>query len=365
MKILGIETSCDETAVAVINSDRTIHANLIKTQIEEHADYVGVVPEIAARAHLDYLDLLLKQLIKIEGCSFKDLDGVAVTSGPGLIGGVISGVMAAKAIAMAHNLPIIGINHLEGHLLTPRLTDPDLEFPYLVLLVSGGHSQILIAHSIGNYERLATTVDDAVGEAFDKSAKLMGLGYPGGPNVEKQALLATNSYTFDLPRPKLKNHALNFSFSGLKTAVKRHAEKHIHNGHIDGAVVQDLCANLQNAIGDVLYDRVKKALVLYKEKTKTDAPAFVVCGGVAANQSIRARLTDLCADQDTRFYAPPLRLCGDNAAMIAWAGIEHFKQAVNLSHYTHDKISPRPRWPLDEDAKAVIGSSQSKSGRKV
>lgn len=365
MKILGIETSCDETAVAVINSDRTIHANLIKAQLDEHAEYIGVVPEIAARAHLGYLDLLLKQVIKIDGCHFKDLDGVAVTAGPGLIGGVISGVMAAKAIAMAHNLPIIGINHLEGHLLTPRLTDPTLEFPYLVLLVSGGHSQILIAHSLGHYERLATTVDDAVGEAFDKSAKLMGLGYPGGPQVEKQASLATHTHIFDLPRPKLKNHALNFSFSGLKTALKRHAEKHIIDGHIDSKVVQDLCANLQRAISDVLCDRVKKALVLYKEKTKTSTPALVVCGGVAANQSIRTRLTDLCADQDTRFYAPPLKLCGDNAAMIAWAGIEHFTQNNDMSVYTHTKISPRPRWPLDEDANAVIGSNASKSGRKV
>lgn len=361
MKILGIETSCDETSVAIVDETRQIHANLVRAQLKEHADYAGVVPEIAARAHMDYLSLMVPEALDKAGLDYSDLDGVAVTSGPGLIGGVLVGVMAAKSIALAHDLPILGINHLEGHLLTPRLMDENLEFPYLVILVSGGHSQILIAHGLGEYERLATTVDDAVGEAFDKSAKLMGLGYPGGPQVEKMAAQATGAHQFDLPRPMLKDNPLNFSFSGLKTALRRKAEDHIKGGQIDGAVVADLCASLQQAIGDVLCDRTKKALKIYLEKTKTEQPACIVCGGVSANQYLRGRLENLCAEFDTAFLAPPLSLCGDQAAMIAWAGLERFTQG---ERHALDFIA-RPRWPLDEGAEPAIGSRRSKSGIKA
>ena len=360
MKILGIETSCDETSVAIVTDEKEILANIVKTQLKEHEAYAGVVPEIAARAHLDYLDLMIPEALKQAGCSFKDLDGIAVTSGPGLIGGVIVGVMAAKSIALAHDLPLIGINHLEGHVLTPRLTS-DLEFPYLSVLVSGGHSQILIAHELGRYERLATTVDDAVGEAFDKSAKLMGLGYPGGPKVEQMAKQATNPDRFDLPRPVLKDHPLNVSFSGLKTALRRHAEKHIHDGKIEVDVVADLCAGLQKAIGDVLTDRLTKTFEDYIDKTKPEMPSCVLCGGVAANLYLRERLESVCKKFDGRLVAPPLSLCGDNAAMIAWAGVERLKAG-----YKSDmNLSARPRWPLDEEAQAAIGSATSKSGIKA
>ena len=361
MKVLGIETSCDETAVAIIDEERNIHVNLVKAQLKEHVDYAGVVPEIAARAHLDYLDMLLPEALKQSGLDWSDIDGIAVTAGPGLIGGVIVGVMAAKAISLAHDIPLMPINHLEGHLLTPRLIEKDLSFPYLTLLVSGGHSQIVIAHELGRYERLATTVDDAVGEAFDKSAKVMGLGYPGGPMVEKMAAKATDPNRFSLPRPTLKDHALNLSLSGLKTAVRRHAEKHTIGGVIAADVVADLCAGLQEAIGDILCDRVSQAIDIYKEKTNTPNPSFVVSGGVAANMSIRNRLESLCVSNDVAFYAPPLKLCGDNAAMIAWAGIEHFKAGTPENR----DFSARPRWPLDEGAEAVLGSANSKSGVKV
>ncbi len=360
MKILGIETSCDETSVAIVTQDREILSNIVKTQLKEHEAYAGVVPEIAARAHLDYLDLMIPEALKQANCTFDDLDGVAVTSGPGLIGGVIVGVMAAKSIALAHDLPLIGINHLEGHLLTPRLTS-DLEFPYLSVLVSGGHSQILIAHELGRYERLATTVDDAVGEAFDKSAKLMGLGYPGGPQIEKIAREAQDPKRFDLPRPILKDHALNVSFSGLKTAVRRHAERYIVDGKIDAGVVADLASGLQTAIGDVLTDRLEKSLSIFIEKTKVKNPSVVLCGGVAANLYLRKRLEDVCGNAKGTLFAPPLSLCGDNAAMIAWAGIERLKAG-----YKSDmSLIARPRWPLDEEAEVVLGSATSKSGRKV
>ncbi|MBK67327.1 MAG: tRNA (adenosine(37)-N6)-threonylcarbamoyltransferase complex transferase subunit TsaD [Rickettsiales bacterium] len=361
MKILGIETSCDETSVAIVDENRQILANIVRSQLKEHDEYAGVVPEIAARAHLDFLSLMVPEALAQAGLDYKDLDGIAVTSGPGLIGGVLVGVMAAKSIALAHNLPILGINHLEGHLLTPRLIDADLEFPYLVVLVSGGHSQILIAHGLGNYERLATTVDDAVGEAFDKSAKLMGLGYPGGPKIEKMALEATGKYEFDLPRPVLKNHKLNLSFSGLKTAVRREAEKYIIDGKIEAEFVSDLSNALQEAIGDVLNNRLKKALKIYLDQTNPENPVCVLCGGVAANKVLRARLEATCQKNGTKFVAPPLSLCGDQAAMIAWAGLERFKAG-----YSDDlDFVSRPRWPLDKEAEPVLGEKGSKSGVKA
>ena len=361
MKILGIETSCDETSVAIVDSNRKIHANIVRSQLKEHDAYAGVVPEIAARAHLDFLSMMVPEALDQAGMTYSDLDGIAVTSGPGLIGGVLVGVMAAKSIALAHDLPILGINHLEGHLLTPRLIDDSLEFPYLVVLVSGGHSQILIAHGLGEYERIATTVDDAVGEAFDKSAKLMGLGYPGGPKIEQMALKATGRYQFDLPRPMLKNHALNLSFSGLKTAVRREAEKHIIDGKIEADFVSDLSSALQEAIGDVLDNRLKKALKLYLEKSDVKNPACILCGGVAANKVLRSRLEKRCMDNQVKFIAPPVSLCGDQAAMIAWAGVERFSKG-----YRDDlSFSSRPRWPLDKEAAPMLGEKGSKSGVKA
>lgn len=361
MNILGIETSCDETSIAIVNEKKEILVNLVYSQLKEHEEFVGVVPEIAARAHLQHIKKLLPEALNKAGLTYADLDGIAATGGPGLIGGVIVGVMTGKALASVHNLPFIAVNHLEGHLLTPRLTH-DVEFPYLALLVSGGHSQILIARNLGDYKRLATTIDDAVGETFDKSAKILGLGYPGGPKVEKLAKTAKNTNRFGLPRPMLHNKTeMNFSLSGLKTAVKIHAEKCTVNGKIAEDDVADLCAELQTSIGDILVNRVEKALLHYIEVEKPKTPTLVVSGGVAANQYIRSRLQDLTKMYDACFIAPPMQLCADNAAMIAWAGLEHLQRG--------DKdgldFNPRPRWPLDEETKSVVGSLASKSGIKV
>lgn len=348
MKVLGIETSCDETAAAVIGDDRKIMSNLVLSQLDEHRVFGGVVPEIAARAHLDHLDTLIKGALSDAEIGFDGLDGVAATCGPGLIGGVMVGMMAGKAIAAAHKLPFIAVNHLEAHALTPRLTD-DLPFPYLLLLVSGGHSQILVAEDVGVYRHWGGTMDDALGECFDKSAKLMGLPYPGGPNLEKAAQACTDPARalarFDLPRPLKGRPELNFSFSGLKTAVRSHVDK-LPPGALKREDVADLSYSFQEAICDVLQDRLSRALSRFKTSYKGEKPALVLAGGVAANLRIREALTSLAAREGFRFVAPPVSLCSDNAAMIAWAGIEHLRRG----HRHPLDVAARPRWPLTEMA---------------
>lgn len=353
--ILGIETSCDETATAVVRSDGTILSNLVLSQLKEHEAFGGVVPEIAARAHLDHLDTLIKAAMKEAKMDFADLDGVAATSGPGLIGGVMVGMMAGKAIAAAHDLPFIGVNHLEAHLLTARLTNK-VEFPYLVLLVSGGHTQILVAEDVGIYKRWGTTIDDALGECFDKSAKLMGLGYPGGPNLEKMAAQCTDSKNaikhFPLPTPLKGRDGCDFSFSGLKTAVRNHVEA-LPDGNLKKDDIADLCYSFQNTVGLVIKDRCQNAIQqffnTYTQTAKT--PSFIACGGVAANQHLRDILQDLTNTSNMDFIAPPLPLCSDNGAMIAWTGIERLKRSMTD---TLD-IAARPRWPLDSGAEKRPG----------
>ena len=345
MIVLGIETSCDETAAAVVANDRRILSNVVLSQLDEHRPYGGVVPEIAARAHLDYLDGIIRQALDEAGSGFDSLDGIAATGGPGLIGGVMVGVMTAKAIAAVHNLPFLAVNHLEGHALTARLTD-GVAFPYLLLLVSGGHCQLLAVEDVGRYVRLGGTIDDAIGEAFDKTAKLLGLGYPGGPAVEAAA--ATGDATrFALPRPLSGRPGCDFSFSGLKTAV-RHAVTGLPDDTLSPADAADLAASFQAAVGDVLVDRCDNALDAYSKIHSGAVPTLVVAGGVAANLHLRNCLSGLCERRKTRMIAPPPALCTDNAAMIAWAGLEHLRRG------TIDGLdfAPRPRWPLDESTVA-------------
>ncbi|MBK8176269.1 MAG: tRNA (adenosine(37)-N6)-threonylcarbamoyltransferase complex transferase subunit TsaD [Rhodospirillales bacterium] len=345
MIVLGIETSCDETAAAVVRDDRCILSELVYSQLSEHRPWGGVVPEVAARAHLQRLDGLIARAVGEAGIGFADLDGVAVTGGPGLIGGVIVGVMTAKAIAAVHRLPFLAVNHLEGHALSARLCEP-LAFPYLLLLVSGGHCQLLIVEDVARYRRLGTTVDDALGEAFDKVAKMLGLGYPGGPLVE-QAARTGDPARFSLPRPMYGRPGCHFSFSGLKTAV-RHAIDGLPSGPRRPQDVADLCAAFQVVAADCLADRARNALTQFRG-AHAGAPVLVVAGGVAANTYLRTRLADLAAEQGARLIAPPQRLCTDNAAMIAWAGLERLQRGLcdGLD------FAPRPRWPLDPSAPPV------------
>ena len=333
MIVLGIETSCDETAAAIVQDDRTILSNVLVSQIAGHQPYGGVVPEKAARAHLDHLQPIIEQALQEADVSLDDLDGIAVTAGPGLIGGVLVGVMTAKAIAAAKNLPFMAVNHLEGHALTARLTH-DLPFPFLLLLISGGHSQFLEVTGVGRYRLLGSTIDDAVGEAFDKVARLFGLSYPGGPALEKLALTG-NGKRFDLPRPLKGRTGCDFSFSGLKTAVRMMAEKHTPLSPQDKA---DLAASFQEAVGDCLEERGKNAIQMLQEPVQH----FVVAGGVASNEALRSRLSTLCENQGLKFVAPPIGLCTDNAAMIAWVGIEKLR----LGYKDELDFAPRPRWPL-------------------
>jgi N6-L-threonylcarbamoyladenine synthase len=333
MIVLGIETSCDETAAAVVRDDRTILSNVLVSQIPGHQPYGGVVPEKAARAHLDHLQPMIEQALQDAEVSLDDLDGIAVTAGPGLIGGVLVGVMTAKAIAAAKNLPFIAVNHLEGHALTARLTH-DLPFPFLLLLISGGHSQFLEVTGVGKYRLLGSTIDDAVGEAFDKVARLFGLNYPGGPALEKLALTG-NGKRFDLPRPLKGRPGCDFSFSGLKTAVRTMAEKHTP---LSPQARADLAASFQEAVADCLEERAKNAFQMLQKPVQH----FVVAGGVAANAALRARLSTLCDAHGFQFIAPPIGLCTDNAAMIAWVGIEKLR----LGHKDGLDFVPRPRWPL-------------------
>ena len=337
--VLGIESSCDETAVALVDSDRTIRAQQIASQVAEHAPYGGVVPEIAARAHAERLAPMLEAVMQEAGVTLADCDAIAATAGPGLIGGVMVGLVTAKALAMASGKPLLAINHLEGHALSPRLADPALEFPYLLLLVSGGHCQILLVEGVGRYRRLATTIDDALGEAFDKSAKILGLGYPGGPALEKLALQG-DPQAVQLPRPLLGSKEPHFSFAGLKSAVLR---AHDSGDHADA----DIAASFQQAAIDCLIDRLEHAI----ERIDT-VPSLVVAGGVAANRSIRTALEELASRRAMGFTAPPMALCTDNAAMIAWAGCER----LPLGRFDPLDFAARPRWPLDPEAAPVRGA---------
>ena len=355
LRILGIETSCDETAAAVVLRDEQgggrILGDVVLSQLEEHSAYGGVVPEIAARAHVEALDTLIEEALLRAGVTLKDIDAIAATSGPGLIGGLIVGLMTGKAIARATGRPLYAINHLEGHALTARLTD-GLPFPYLMLLVSGGHTQLVLVRDVGDYERWGTTIDDALGEAFDKTAKLLGLPYPGGPAVERAAR-AGNPQRFDFPRPLVGDARLDFSFSGLKTAVRQAAHS---LEPVTDEDVADICASFQRAISRTLNDRIGRGLKRFKaDYPAVGGPALVVAGGVAANQTLRATLQGLCDEHGFRFVAPPLQLCTDNAAMIAWAGAE--RMAAGLPADSLD-VAPRSRWPLDAEAQAVIGSGR-------
>ncbi len=339
--ILGIETSCDETAASIVAADRTILSSVVLSQTPLHAAYGGVVPEIAARAHLDHCDALVRRSLDDSGLRMRDLDAVAATVGPGLIGGLIVGAMTGKAIALARRIPFLAINHLEGHALSARL-DPGVEFPYLLLLVSGGHCQLLMVKGVGHYLRLGTTIDDAAGEAFDKTAKLLGLGYPGGPALERCAL-AGDARIFELPRPLRGRAGCDFSFSGLKTAVRLLVE---HLGEDRSAKdTADVAAAFQLAVADVIEDRTGNALILAREHGHAPS-ALVVAGGVAANQAIRHRLARLAATHGLSLKAPPLPLCTDNAAMIAWAGIERLARGLTDPLDT----AARPRWPLDPES---------------
>jgi len=350
MLILGIETSCDETAAAVVSDEgrgvARIRSNLVFSQLAEHRPYGGIVPEVAARAHLDRLDGLIARALAEAGVSFGDLSAVAATGGPGLIGGVIVGVMEAKAIALARRLPFLAINHLEAHALTPRLTD-DVAFPYLLLLVSGGHCQLLSVEGVGRYRRLGTTLDDAAGEAFDKGAKLLGLGYPGGPAIEA-ASRAGDASRVALPRPMKGREGCDFSFAGLKTALRERVEA---AGAPSDAFRADAAAALQAAIGDCLIDRTENAMAMFRRR-HPEGKALVVAGGVAANRALRERLAALASRNEFFFVAPPPALCTDNAAMVAWAGLER----LTLGLIDALDFAPRPRWPLDPAAAPAIGA---------
>ena len=357
--ILGIETSCDETAAAVIrrlpDGNGEIVSNIVLSQIEDHAPYGGVVPEIAARVHIRHLDRLIAQAMSEAGITYSMLDGVAATAGPGLLGGVIIGLTTAKAIAMAHAKPLLAINHLEGHALTPRLLEP-CPFPYLLLLISGGHTQFQLVEGVGRYRRLGTTIDDALGEAFDKTAKLLGLGYPGGPLVEQYARKG-NPQRFDFPRPLKGRKDCNFSFSGLKTAVR----EAVHDlGHLSEKDIADVCASFETAVAETLQDRLKMAFATFREAyPKVKEPALIVAGGVAANATLKNVMTTSANTFGFKLIVPPASLCTDNAAMIAWAGAER----LALGLVDELDFMARARWPLDDVSAPVYGSG--KLGAKV
>ena len=335
--VLGIESSCDETAVALVATDRRIIAQRIASQDEAHRPYGGVVPEIAARAHAERIAPMIAEVMDEAELELSDLAAIAATAGPGLIGGVMVGLVSAKALAMASDVPLIAVNHLEGHALSPRLVDSELAFPYLLLLVSGGHCQILRCEGVGQYKRLATTIDDAVGEAFDKTAKILRLGFPGGPAVEKLAREGDPT-AVPLPRPLVNSGEPHFSFAGLKSAVLRAHESLQYE-------TADIAASFQQAAIDCLTDRLTRAI-----ENGGHAPSLVVAGGVAANASVRAALEALAAKHAMRFVAPPPKLCTDNAAMIAWAGCERLGQNDPLDY------KARPRWPLDPEAEPARGA---------
>jgi N6-L-threonylcarbamoyladenine synthase len=349
--VLGIETSCDETAAAIVSRDRhgkgAILANVVRAQLPLHAPYGGVVPEIAARAHVEVLDQAIVKALDDAKLGWEAIDGVAATAGPGLIGGLIVGVVTAKAIALARGLPFVAVNHLEAHALTPGLTH-GLGFPYLLLLVSGGHTQLLIVEGVGDYTRLGTTLDDALGEAFDKAAKLLGLGYPGGPEVEAMAMKGRANVA--LPRPMLGRPEPHFSLAGLKTALRHEAQARVPLSEQD---VADLCASFQEAVAATVADRTARAMQIYVDRLGAAAQrALVVAGGVAANQRLRGALAETAARQGFSLVLPPLELCTDNAAMVAWAGAERLARGL-----AGDLEAPaRARWPLDPDAPPALGA---------
>ena len=343
MLVLGIESSCDETAVALVRGDRTIVAQSIASQDEAHRPFGGVVPELAARAHVERLTPMVADVLAEAGIGLADVDAVAATAGPGLIGGVMVGLVTGKALAWAASKPLIAVNHLEGHALSPRLADASLAFPYLLLLVSGGHCQLLGVEGVGRYRRLATTIDDAIGEAFDKTAKILGLGFPGGPAVERAAAQG-KARRFALPRPLLGSAEPHFSFAGLKSAVLRQWQALPAK---DNADRDDLAAGFQAATTDCLVDRTGQAMAAFPQAT-----ALVVAGGVASNLAVRGALATLATSRGLAFVAPPLWLCTDNAAMIAWAGCER----LALGLVDGLDAPARPRWPLDPGAEAVRGA---------
>ena len=360
LTLLGIESSCDDTAAAVVrqgDGPAQILSSVVVGQNALHQPFGGVVPEIAARAHAERLDGCVAQALTDAGLGLSHLDGIAVTAGPGLIGGVISGVMLAKGLCAATGLPLIGVNHLAGHALTPRLTD-GAAFPYLMLLVSGGHCQFLVVHGAQEFTRLGGTIDDAPGEAFDKTARLLGLPQPGGPAVQAQAAQG-DATRFALPRPLLDRPGCDMSFSGLKTAILRARDGVVaEKGGLTRQDRADLCASFQAAVVDVLAEKTRRALQAYLAHQPA-APLLAVAGGVAANSAIRAALQQVCAQADVAFLAPPLALCTDNAAMIAYAGIERFR----LGQHDSMALAARPRWPLDQHSPSLLGSG--KKGAKA
>ncbi|CAN5240345.1 tRNA (adenosine(37)-N6)-threonylcarbamoyltransferase complex transferase subunit TsaD [soil metagenome] len=349
--ILGIETSCDETAAAVVRRDTLgrgeILANIVLSQTRDHAPYGGVVPEIAARAHVSHLDRLIAQALTEANVAAGDLAGIAATAGPGLIGGVLVGLTMAKAMALGLGKPLLAINHLEAHALTPRLLG-SLSFPYLLLLVSGGHTQFQIVEGVGQYRRIGTTIDDALGEAFDKTAKLLGLPYPGGPAVEILAR-SGNPLRFDFPRPMKGRDNCDFSFSGLKTAVREVVRGF---AQLDDQTTADICASFERAVAETMRDRVRHAMRRFRESQGMSERVLVVSGGVAANQALRRGFEVLCAEQGFRLIIPPIHLCTDNAAMVAWAGAERL--ALGLADGLD--APARARWPLDPHAAAAPGA---------
>jgi N6-L-threonylcarbamoyladenine synthase len=335
--VLGIETSCDETAVALVRADRRVLAAPLFSQLAEHAPYGGVVPEIAARAHVEKVDLLIAQAMAESAIGFQDLAAVAATAGPGLIGGLMVGLLTGKTLALVHQLPLVAVNHLEAHALTARFV-AGTDFPYLLLLVSGGHCQLVAVEGVGRYRLLGTTIDDSIGEAFDKVAKMLGLGYPGGPAVERLAREGDPG-RFDLPRPLQGTGTCDFSFSGLKTAV-RHRILELGAAAAEPGMMADLCASFQAAAGDVLVDRSARAL----QRESGRCRALVVAGGVAANLYLRQRLEQVAEKQGVPLIAPPLALCTDNAIMVAWTGIERLR----LGPVDDQGVPARARWPLEE-----------------
>jgi len=346
---LGIETSCDETAAAVIreNDEGTadILSNIVSSQIEEHKKFGGVVPELAARAHLENIEYIIDTALKESGTTINEIDGVAATAGPGLIVCLTVGLNIGKSIAAFSNKPLIGVNHLEGHALSPGLNEK-IKFPYLLLLISGGHSQYLIVKDVNEYEQLGTTIDDALGEAFDKTAKMLDLGYPGGPNVEKFSKEGDENF-YKLPEPIINKAGCNLSFAGLKTAVLRESKK--ING--DVKLKYNLAASFQKTINKILYKKTKIAVEMFKEKTKKENFQLIVAGGVAANKTIRENLTQLSNEMNFEIIYPDLKFCGDNASMIAWAGIQRFKKDL----IDDLNITAKSRWPLDKEAPYMKG----------
>ncbi|MCT4576775.1 tRNA (adenosine(37)-N6)-threonylcarbamoyltransferase complex transferase subunit TsaD [Donghicola sp.] len=359
LTILGIESSCDDTGAAVVRGtagNARVMSNIVMGQAELHAAFGGVVPEIAARAHAEKVDLAVKQALSEAMVSLSEVDAIAVTAGPGLIGGVLSGVMCAKGIAAALGKPLVGVNHLAGHALTPRLTD-GLTYPYLMLLVSGGHCQFLIVRGPDEFTRVGGTIDDAPGEAFDKVARLLALPQPGGPSVEARAREG-NPKRFRFPRPLLDREGCDMSYSGLKTAVLRARDEMMTDNTLTAQDQADLCAGFQEAVTAVLAEKTRRALRVYMELNPSQ-PMIAVAGGVAANQAIRAALTTVAEEAGAGFTAPPLKLCTDNGAMIAYAGLERFA----LGETDDMALQARPRWPLDKKSAPMIGSG--KKGAKA